>query len=181
MKLDREDKKQIIQDVKVEMKPVVSQLCELQIQKANHILKTELRKIDSDLGHNFTRLTQKIERDVKQAKAEAEENAAQLLARIEVEMNVMNKKLSRDRSDNDKRANQHLEVMNRISEQLSVHSGYMHTLAVVESTLIENVNMQMEAETADMIDRRMMQLFAVAHKKLDKATVQNANENLTAY
>jgi hypothetical protein len=51
----------------------------------------------------------------------------------------------------------------------------MHTLAVVESTLIENVNMQMEAETADMIDRRMMQLFAVAHKKLDKSTVQNAS------
>lgn len=118
---------------------------------------------------------------MKQAKAEAEENSAQLLARIESEMKVMNKKLSRDRSDNDKRANQHLEVMNRISGTLSVHSGYMHTLAVVESTLIENVNMQMEAETADMIDRRMMQLFAVAHKKLDKSTVQNASENLTAY
>jgi len=68
----------------------------------------------------------------------------------------MNKKLSRDRSDNDKRANSHLEVMNKISQQLKVHSGYMHTLAVVSSTLIENVNMQMEAETADMIDRRMM-------------------------
>jgi len=31
------------------------------------------------------------------------------------------------------------------------------------STIIENVNMQMEAETSDLIDRRMMQLFAVAH------------------
>jgi hypothetical protein len=68
------------------------------------------------LGHNFTRLTQKIERDVKAAKAEAEEASEKLLERIETEMKSMNKKLSRDRSDNDKRANQHLDVMNRISE-----------------------------------------------------------------
>jgi hypothetical protein len=40
--------------------------------------------------------------------------------------------------------------------------------------------MQMEAETADMIDRRMMQLFAVAHKKFDKADVQNSSLNLAA-
>jgi hypothetical protein len=46
------------------------------------------------------------------------------------------------------------------------------------STLVENVNMQMEAETADMIDRRMMQLYAVAHEKLEKGDVQNATANL---
>jgi len=46
--------------------------------------------------------------------------------------------------------------------------------------MIENINMQMEAETADLIDRRMMQLFAVAHNKFEKSDVQNASKNLAA-
>lgn len=47
-------------------------------------------------------------------------------------------------------------------------------------SLVENINMQMEAETADLIDRRMTQLFAVAHDKFDKSDVQNASKNLAA-
>jgi hypothetical protein len=38
--------------------------------------------------------------------------------------------------------------------------------------------MQMEAETSDLLDRRMMQLFAASHNKLEKADVQNASINL---
>ena len=48
------------------------------------------------------------------------------------------------------------------------------------SSLVENINMQMEAETGDLVDRRMMQLFAVAHNKFDKSDVQNASKNLAA-
>ena len=31
-----------------------------------------------------------------------------------------------------------------------------------------SVNMQMEAETSDLLDRRMMQLFGVTHSKFEK-------------
>jgi hypothetical protein len=37
--------------------------------------------------------------------------------------------------------------------------------------------MQMEAETADLLDRRMMQLFGVAHKNLDKKDCMNASKS----
>jgi hypothetical protein len=37
--------------------------------------------------------------------------------------------------------------------------------------LIENINMQMEAEMADLIDRRMMSLFGVQPTKVDKIAV----------
>ena len=46
-------------------------------------------------------------------------------------------------------------------------------MAHIVATLVENLNMQMEAETADLIDRRMMQLFAVAHKKFEKSDIQH--------
>ena len=38
--------------------------------------------------------------------------------------------------------------------------------------------MQMEAETADLLDRRMMQLYAVANKNMTKQDVHNASSNL---
>ena len=37
--------------------------------------------------------------------------------------------------------------------------------------MVENINMQMEAETADLLDRRMMQLYAVSNKNLTKNDV----------
>ena len=36
----------------------------------------------------------------------------------------------------------------------------------------------MEAETADLLDRRMMQLFGVAHHKLEANDVKNVSANL---
>ena len=36
----------------------------------------------------------------------------------------------------------------------------------------------MEAEIADLLDRRMMSLFAVAKKTLDKCDVQNMSETM---
>jgi len=37
--------------------------------------------------------------------------------------------------------------------------------------LIENINMQMEAEAADLLDRRLMSLFGVNQEKVDKIEV----------
>ena len=44
-------------------------------------------------------------------------------------------------------------------------------IAIVNSMLIENVNMQMEAEIADLLDRRMMSLFGVNPEKVNKLNV----------
>ena len=44
--------------------------------------------------------------------------------------------------------------------------------------LIENINMQMEAEIADLLDRRMMSLFGVNQTKVDKIDVQNTSKLL---
>ena len=42
------------------------------------------------------------------------------------------------------------------TSNIGKHESYFTALAGITSTLIENVNMQMEAETADLLDRRMM-------------------------
>ena len=69
--------------------------------------------------------------------------------------------------------------MSKLDVNVARDQEYIETLSVVFATLLENVNMQMEAETADMIDRRMMQLFGVAHKNLEKSDVMNNSKHLT--
>ena len=69
--------------------------------------------------------------------------------------------------------------MHRLEKELEQSQDYTSTLSVILSTLIENINMQMEAETADLIDRRMMSLFAVTKKKFEKADVMNTTLDLT--
>ena len=53
-------------------------------------------------------------------------------------------------------------------------------VAIVNSMLIENLNMQMESEIADMLDRRMMSLFGVSSntKPTNKLDVQNTSNRL---
>jgi hypothetical protein len=52
-------------------------------------------------------------------------------------------------------------------------------MATILSSLVENVNMQMEAETADLLDRRMMQLYGVAFEKPDKNDLLNIDKHLS--
>jgi len=41
-------------------------------------------------------------------------------------------------------------------ELLEIHDGFFTVFAHINAAIIENINIQMEAETADMLDRRMM-------------------------
>lgn len=52
-----------------------------------------------------------------------------------------------------------------MQEKLDEFSVNFKAIAIVNSMLIENINMQMEAEIADLLDRRMMSLFGVQKTK----------------
>ena len=51
-------------------------------------------------------------------------------------------------------------------------------VAIVNSMLIENLNMQMESEIADLLDRRMMSLFGITTNATTKLDVQNTSNKL---
>ena len=57
------------------------------------------------------------------------------------------------------------------TQKLQEHAVNFEALAIVNSMLIENINMQMEAEIADLLDRRMMSLFGVNPEKVNKLDV----------
>ena len=47
------------------------------------------------------------------------------------------------------------------AEKLEEFAVNFEALAIVNSMMIENINMQMESEIADMLDRRMMSLYGI--------------------
>ena len=63
-------------------------------------------------------------------------------------------------------------------EKLEEFAVNFEAVAIVNSMLIENLNMQMESEMADLLDRRMMSLFGVNAKNPNKLDVQNTSNKL---
>ena len=122
-------------------------------------------------------MVRKVERDVKSSKDFTETKVLSCLERIDSELRILCQNRSRDKSDNENMHKVSKETLKIHTSTLLTHSEYFQHLAVITSNLIENINMQMEAETADLLDRRMMQLFGVAHKNLDKKDCMNASKN----
>ena len=122
-------------------------------------------------------MVRKVERDVKGSKEFTETKVEACLERIDMELSNLVKFRSRDKSDNENQHKEAIEKLKTHTSTLFTHSDYLQSLAVITSHLIENLNMQMEAETADLLDRRMMQLFGVAHKNLDKKDCMNASKS----
>lgn len=55
---------------------------------------------------------------------------------------------------------------------------YLNVIAQAESMTLEALNMQLEAEAADIIDRGMIQLFGIKSQKLDKLSAQNLSKKM---
>ena len=76
-------------------------------------------------------------------------------------MRSFQKQRARDKADFDLQNQEHIDNIKVHTAKLEEHSVNFEAVAIVNSMLIENINMQMEAEVADLLDRRMMSLFGV--------------------
>ncbi len=62
--------------------------------------------------------------------------------------------------------------------QLTDHGMHFETMASVITMLIENINMQMESEVCDLVDRKMIGLYGATQSKLDKIDVSGSSKLL---
>ena len=162
MELDPTDRRKLIKEIKDEIKPMCSQIADFQIEKAVSVIKTQIRKIENEMVHENNKLNERISREIVQTK----ELAATELKLVEKEIRDLikdnTKQRVRDKADNDLRHARNEDKINTIDKKLSEQHEFSSSLSTVTSMLIENVNMQMEAETADLLDRRLMSLFGVS-------------------
>ena len=67
---------------------------------------------------------------------------------------------ARDKADNDIRHSKHEETLASNFELLKEYGTHFDSMATVVTMIIENINMQMEAELSDLGDRNTMSLLA---------------------
>jgi hypothetical protein len=83
---------------------------------------------------------------------------------IEADLQTIISKVARAKSDTDlKLAKQQAEISQQ-DQRLEAQGVSFSEMAGVIAMLIENVNMQLEAETTDLVDRRQISLFGCIPK-----------------
>lgn len=98
---------------------------------------------------------------------------------IKENIRAFQRQRARDKSDVDLKFKNQVDELSVHGEKLSEFEVNFKALAIVNSMLVENINMQMEAEIADLLDRRMMSLFGVQQNKATtKLDVQNTSKKL---
>ncbi len=157
---------------------MISQIADFQIEKALSVIKTQIRKIENEMTHENNKIHDKIAREILVTKELAQTNLKFVEKEIKEMIRDNAKQRARDKADNDIRHQKNEDRIGLIDKKLNEHHDSFSALAVVTSMLIENINMQMEAEMADLIDRRMMSLFGVQPTKVDKIAVQNTTKEL---
>ena len=81
----------------------------------------------------------------------------------------LHKLRARDKSDYDLKHTEHRNRLTDHKTEINKHKTYFDTLAQSISIIAENINMQMEAEYADLFDRKMMALYGGLPQKGSKA------------
>lgn len=75
--------------------------------------------------------------------------------------------------DNDTRHTKTEKIINEHTNILNSHSDNFCAMASVTTMLIENINMQLEAELCDMNDRRLMGLYGAQLPSNDKVQLED--------
>jgi hypothetical protein len=131
----------------------------------------QIRKIEGDIIHEIMSLNEKITREIIQTSELADANLRLVEREVKDMIKDNAKQRMRDKADNDLRHNKVEDKVEHVEKKLGEQHEFSSTLSIVTTMLIENVNMQMESEMADLIDRRTMSLFGVVPAKVDKLVV----------
>ena len=83
----------------------------------------------------------------------------QVQTEVQDDIRNLHRLRARDKSDNDVVFTKHFNSIHDARVDINKHENYFETLAQSISMIAENINMQMEAEYADLMDRKMMALY----------------------
>ena len=169
--LEGSDRRKLIKEIREELKPLCSQIADFQIEKATQVIKVQIRKIENDVAMEDQKLHDKIAREIKSTQEKATHDLKQVERDIKENIRSFQRQRARDKSDYDIALRAQVDDIKRHDARLEEFSVNFEAIAIVNSMLIENVNMQLESEVADLLDRRMMSLFGVSQKPANKLDV----------
>ena len=177
-KLDSHERRKLIKEIREEIKPLCSQIADFQIEKANQVIKVQIRKLENEMVVENQKLHDKIAREIKSTQEKAVTELRMVERDIKESIRSFQRQRARDKSDYDLKFNAQVNDLKSHGLKLEEYAVNFEAIAIVNSMLIENINMQMESEMADLLDRRMMSLFGVNSKPVNKLDVQNTSNRL---
>lgn len=72
--MDPAERRKLIKEIKDEVKPMISQIADFQIEKALSVIKTQIRKIENEMTHENNKIHDKIAREILVTKELAQTN-----------------------------------------------------------------------------------------------------------
>lgn len=177
-KLDSQQRRKLIKEIREEIKPLCSQIADFQIERANQVIKVQIRKLENEMTVENQKLHDKIAREIKSTQEKAQRELKYVEKDIKESIRSFQRQRARDKSDIDIKLGLQVDNIASHTQKLEEHQVNFEAIAIVNSMLIENINMQMESEIADLLDRRMMSLFGVNQQKVNKMDVQNTSRKL---
>ena len=70
-KLDSQERRKLIKEIREEIKPLCSQIADFQIEKANQVIKVQIRKLENEMVNENQKLHDKVAREVKSTQEKA--------------------------------------------------------------------------------------------------------------
>ena len=118
----------------------------------------------------FAKVYIKIESELKKLSEQFAANLDKASEDIYQNLRAIQRMRARDQSDNDQRHKRNEDNILKHLEMLQDHATHFESLGTVTTMLVEGVNMQLEAELADLLDRSMTALYGMAQnsKKEEK-------------
>lgn len=178
--MDRQEKRKLVTEIKDEMKVLVTQISDYQVEQAVTIVKTQLRKLEVENELDKKRIVETFEKEIHGITEYFKKAVEDVRKDFTGDIRSMQKLRARDKSDADRAIRDINEKLALNSLDIAKHQEYFSTFAQSLAILTENVNMQMESEYADLFDRKLMSLYGMDPAKPSKMDIAGARSKVIA-
>lgn len=165
---DAAAKTQFMQEIRTDMKGLITQIAHEQTDKGVRPLKQQCEDYFARNDERQKQMVEKFESELLKLADYYKKQIAKVNTDFATEIRALQRQRARDRSDFDQAIAKLSERLQGYSDDLARHQSYHETLAQMISMLAENINMQMEAEYADLFDRKMMALYGAKPGKASR-------------
>jgi hypothetical protein len=166
--LDRMDKRKLLAEIKDEMKTLITSISDYQVEQAVSIVKTQLRKLEVDNELDKKRIEERFEKEIAVMTSDFKKQVTEVRKDFTDDIRGMQKNRARDKTDQGLQYKNFYQALDASRSDVVRHQGYLETVAQTISLLMENINMQMEAEYSDLVDRKLISLYGIKPGKPTK-------------
>ena len=127
--MDRQEKRKLITEIKEELKDFITSISDYQVEQAVTIVKTQLRKLESDNELDKKRIVENFETKIGNLTEYFNQKVREVRKDFAEDMRNLQKLIHRHKSDADVRAENHDSRIILNTDDIAKHKTYFSTIA----------------------------------------------------